>query len=136
MKEIFSILLGFLPWIVFGVVSGPSLWRLNAAIIAALALVLVMGYKQLAKGFILTWGSLLFFGVNLVLVVLFRNLWVIKNLDILSQGTLAAIAWLSIFMGKPFVLQYALETVPPERQASPDFYRPCQIGRASWRERG
>ena len=68
MKEILSILLGFLPWIVFGVVSGPSLWRLNAAIIVALVLVPVMGYRQLAKGFILTWGTLLFFCVNLVLV--------------------------------------------------------------------
>ena len=132
MKEIFSILLGFLPWIVFGVVSGPTMWRLNAAIIVALALVLVMGYKQLAKGFILTWGSLLFFGVNLVMVVLCRNSWVINNLDILSHGTLAAIAWLSIFMGKPFVLQYARETVPPERQASPDFYRTCRTLAVIW----
>jgi hypothetical protein len=132
MKQLFSILLGFLPWIVFAVLAGQSLWRLNAAIIVALALVLVMGYKQLAKGFILTWGSLLFFGVNLVMVVLFRNLWVIKNLDILSQGTLAAIAWLSIFMGKPFVLQYARETVPPERQASPDFYRTCRTLAVIW----
>ena len=132
MKEIFSILLGFLPWIVFGVVSGPSLWRLNAAIIVALALVLVMGYKQLAKGFILTWGSLLFFGVNLVMVVLCRNLWVINNLDILAKGTLAAIAWLSIFLGKPFVLQYARETVPPERQASPVFYRTCRTLTVIW----
>ena len=132
MKEILSILLGFLPWIVFGVISGPSLWRLNAAIIVALALVLVMGYKQLAKGFILTWGSLLFFGVNLVMVVLFRNLWVIKNLDILTNGTLAAIACLSIFLGKPFVLQYARETVPPERQASPVFYRTCWTLAVIW----
>ncbi len=125
MKEILSILLGFLPWIVFGAISGPSLFRLKAAIIAALALVLVMGYKQLAKGFILTWGSLLFFGFNLVMVVLFGNLWVIKNLDILTNGTLAVIACLSIFLSKPFVLQYARETVPPERQASPVFYRIC-----------
>ena len=132
MKQIFSILLGFLPWIVFGAISGPSLFRLNAAIIAALALVLVMGYKQLAKGFVLTWGSLLFFSVILVMVVLLRNLWVIGNLDILANGTLAAIAWLSIFMGKPFVLQYALETVPPERQASPDFYRICRTLTVIW----
>ncbi len=132
MKEIFSILLGFLPWIAFGVISGPSLWRLNASIIVALALVLVMGYKQLAKGFILTWGSLLFFSVLLVMVVLYRNLWVINNLDILAQGTLAAIAWLSIFLGKPFVLQYALETVPPERQASPVFYRTCRTLAVIW----
>lgn len=132
MKQLFSILLGFLPWIVFGVISGPSLWRLNAAIIVALALVLVMGYKQLAQGFILTWGSLLFFGVNLVMVVLFRNLWVINNLDILAKGTLAAITWLSIFLGKPFVLQYARETVPPERQASPVFYRTCRTLTVIW----
>ncbi|MHB8067897.1 MAG: hypothetical protein ACYDIC_08365 [Desulfobaccales bacterium] len=132
MKQLFNILLGFLPWIVFGVLAGPSLWRLNAAIIAALALVLVLGYKQLAKGFILTWGSLFFFGVNLVLVVLLKNLWVIKNLAILSQGTLAAIAWLSIFLGKPFVLDYAWETVPPERQASPHFYRTCRTLAMIW----
>jgi carotenoid cleavage dioxygenase len=125
MKETLKILLGFLPWIVFGVISGPSLFRLKAAIIAALALVLVLGYKQLAKGFILTWGSLLFFGFNLVMVGLFENLWVINNLDILTKGTLAAITCLSIFLGKPFVLQLARETVPPERQASPDFYRIC-----------
>jgi hypothetical protein len=132
MKQIFSILLGFLPWIVFGVISGQSLWRLNAAIIVALALVLVMGYRQLTKGFILTWGSLLFFSVNLVMVVIGRNLWVIKNLDILAKGTLAAIAWLSILMGKPFVLQYARETVPPERQASAVFYRTCRTLAAIW----
>lgn len=132
MKEILSILLGFLPWIVFGAISGPSLFRLKAAIIAALALVLVLGYKQLAKGFILTWGSLLFFGFNLVMVVLFGNLWVIKNLDILTNGTLAAIACLSIFLSKPFVLQYARETVPPERQASPVFYRICWTLSLMW----
>ena len=132
MQQIISILLGFLPWIAFGVIAGPSLWRLNAAIIVALALVLVMGYKQLAKGFILTWGSLLFFGVNLVMVVLYRNLWVIKNLNVLSHGTLAAIAWVSIFLGKPFVLQYARETVPPERQASPVFYRTCRTLAVIW----
>ncbi len=132
MKEILSILLGFLPWIIFGVIAGPSRWRLHAAIIIALILVPVMGYRQLAKGFILTWGSLLFFGTNLIMVVLLRNLWVINNLDILSHGTLAAIAWVSIFLGRPFVLQYARETVPPERQASPLFYRTCRTLSLIW----
>jgi hypothetical protein len=132
MKEIFKLLLGFSPWIVFGVIAGPSLWWLNAAIIIALSLVLVTGYKQLAKGFILTWGSLVFFGVLLVMVVLCRNMWIINNLDILAQGALAAIAWMSIFMGRPFVLQYARETAPPERQASPVFYRSCRILSMLW----
>ncbi len=132
MKQLISILLGFLPWIAFGVISGPSLWRLNAGIIVALALVPIMGYKQLAKGFILTWGSLLFFGVILVMVVLLKNLWVIDHLGILANGALAAIAWLSIFMGKPFVLQYARETAPPERQASPVFYSTCRTLSVVW----
>ncbi len=132
MKEILSILLGFLPWIAFGVIAGPSRRRLQAAIIVALALVPAMGYRQLAKGFILSWGSLLFFGGNLLMVVLLGNLWVINNLDILSHGTLAAIAWVSIFLGRPFVLQYARETVPPERQASPLFYRTCRTLSMTW----
>ncbi len=126
MKQLLSILLGFLPWIVFGVVAGPSLVRLKAAVLAALALVPVLGYKQLAKGFILTWGALLFFGFNLVAVVLLENLWVIDHLDILTNAALAGIAGLSVALGRPFVLQYARETVPPERQALPDFYRICR----------
>jgi carotenoid cleavage dioxygenase len=132
MKQIFSILLGFMPWIVFAAVSGPSLFRLNAAIIAALILVLLMGFKQLAKGYVLTWGSVFFFVVILVMVVLFKNQWFINNLEILSNGALAAIAWLSICLGKPFVLQYALETVPPERQASPVFYSICRNLTVIW----
>ena len=132
MKQIFGILLGFMPWIVFALISGPSLFRLNAAVITALILLLVMSFKQLAKGYVLTWGSLLFFSVILVMVVWLRNAWFICNLDILAHGTLAAIAWLSISMGKPFVLQYALESVPPERQASPIFYRICRNLTVIW----
>jgi hypothetical protein len=66
------------------------------------------------------------------MVVLFRNLWFIGNLDILSHATLVAITWLSIFVGKPFVLQYALETAPPERQASLAFYRICRNLTVAW----
>ncbi len=132
MKQIFNILFGFLPWIAFGAISGPSMFRLDAALISGFVLVLLTGPKQLAKGFILTWGSLIFFGINLVMVVLARNLWVINNLDILSHGTLAFIAWLSIFIGKPFVLQYARETVPPDRQSSPVFLQTCLTLSAMW----
>lgn len=126
MKQMLSVLLGFLPWIVFAIVSGPSLFRLNAAIIAALVLVLTMGYKQLAGGYILTWGSAVFFAVILVMVVILVNPWFIGHLEILSQETLAFISLMSLLVGKPFVLQYARESVPPERQASPTFYSTCR----------
>jgi hypothetical protein len=132
MKEILSVLLGFLPWIAFGIISGPSLFRLNAAIIAALVLVVATGLKQLARGFVLTWGSLVFFCIMLVVVVFLKNGWVIRNLDILAHLTLAVIAWFSIFIGKPFVLQYARETTPPERQNSPFFFPICRNLAALW----
>ncbi len=39
MTQLLSILLGFLPWIACGLISAPSFWRLDAAIIVALVLV-------------------------------------------------------------------------------------------------
>ena len=61
MKDLFKILLGFLPWILFGIMAGPSLTSLEAALAVALAATLALGVKQLRQGFFLTWGSLLFF---------------------------------------------------------------------------
>lgn len=131
-KEILSILFGFLPWIAFGAISGPSAGRLNTAIVVALLLVVLTGFRQLWKGFILTWGSLLFFACGLIIVVIWKNPWVIGHLDILAHATLALIAWISIAVRKPFVLQYARETVPAERQAAPLFYMICRNLSIMW----
>jgi hypothetical protein len=126
MKEILGILVGFLPWIAFGAIAGPSAAQIDAAVIVAFVLVFLTGVKDLSRGFVLTWGSLVFFGVNVILVVLLKNMWVIKNLDTLSHITLATIAWLSVFIGKPFVLQYARLRTPPEKHSSPVFYMICR----------
>ena len=61
MKDMLKILLGFLPWILFGIMAGPSLTRLEMALAVSLAATVALGFKQLRKGFFLTWGSLLFF---------------------------------------------------------------------------
>jgi hypothetical protein len=126
MKEIIGVLIGFAPWIAFGLISGPSIAQVSAGIITAFILSLVTGAKDLARGFVLTWGSFIFFGINIVLIVILKNQWVLKNLDIMSHGTLATIAWLSVIIGKPFVLQYARQTTPPEKHSSPVFYRICR----------
>ena len=36
-KDLLKILLGFLPWILFGILAGPSLFRLEMALAVALA---------------------------------------------------------------------------------------------------
>jgi hypothetical protein len=121
MKELWGILLGFLPWILFGIIAGPPLARLETALAISLAAVPVLGYRQLRQGFFLTWGSLLFFGLSFVLVAVVKNLWVVEHMDVLARGTLAAIAWGSILAGRPFTLQYARQNVPPAYWHTPGF---------------
>ena len=121
MKDLLKILVGFLPWILFGIMAGPPLARLEMALAVALAVTLALGVKQLRKGYFLTWGSLLFFLVSFILVAFLKNLWVVENMDLLVPATLVAIAWGSIIAGQPFALQYARESVPEAYWHTPEF---------------
>ncbi len=121
MKEMLRILLGFFPWILFGIMAGPPLTRLEMALAVSLAATLALGVKQLRKGFFLTWGSLLFFFLSFILVAFLKNLWVVEHMDLLAQATLVAIAWSSIIAGQPFTLQYARESVPEAYWHTPKF---------------
>ena len=121
MKDLLKILLGFLPWILFGIMAGPPLTRLEIALAVALAATLALGVKQLRKGFFLTWGSLLFFLVSFILVAFLKNLWVVENMDLLARAILVVIAWGSIIAGQPFTSQYARESVPEAYWHTPEF---------------
>ena len=121
MKDMLKILLGFFPWILFGIIAGSSLARLELALAVALAATLALGFKQLRKGYFLTWGSLLFFLVSFILVTFLKNLWVVEHMDLLVPATLVAIAWASIIAGRPFALQYARESVPEAFWRTPEF---------------
>jgi hypothetical protein len=121
MKDLLKILVGFLPWILFAIMAGPPLIRLEAALAVALAATLALGLNQLRKGFFLTWGSLLFFSLSFILVAFLKNLWVAEHMDLLARATLAAIAWGSIIAGRPFTLQYARESVPEALWRTPGF---------------
>jgi hypothetical protein len=121
LKDLLKILLGFLPWILFGILAGPPLTRLEIALAVAWAATLALGLKQLRKGFFLTWGSLLFFSLCLILIAFLKNLWVVEHMGLLARATLAAIAWASIIAGRPFTLQYARESVPEALWRTPGF---------------
>ncbi len=121
MKDSLKILLGFLPWIFFGILAGPSLLRLETVLAVSLAATLALGFKQLRKGFFLTWGTLLFFLLSFILVAFLKNRWVVGHLDLLVPATLVTIAWGSILAGRPFALQYAMESVPEPYWQTPAF---------------
>ena len=122
MKHLY-ILIGFLPWIFFGILAGHSLTALDTAIIVSLISVIAFNYKEIKKGFILSWGTLIFFVFAFITIVLMKNDWVIMHLGVLVNFMLVAIAAGSIIIGKPFTEQYAKEKVPETLWDNPAFKR-------------
>ena len=105
LKELGGLMLGFLPWILFLFVSGHTLASLERAIVISLFACLAFGFRELKQGFILSWGTLLFFTMCVILVNLFHIVWIAKYMDLLSNSALASVMWLPMLLGKPFVLQ-------------------------------
>ncbi len=117
------ILVGFSPWILFGILAGHSLIAIDIAIILSLISAILFNYKELKKGFILSWGTLLFFIFAFVMIVILKNIWVISHLGLLVNSMLVIISAGSIVVGKPFTEQYAKEKTPQAVWEMPAFKR-------------
>lgn len=113
----------FIPWILFFLLSGKSQGQLDIAIIVAAIATLFFDYKSLRKGFILSWGTLIYFTFMLTSVALMRNQWVAQHAWLFSNGVLALIAFFSILVRKPFTMQYARELTPSEKWTHPIFIK-------------
>lgn len=132
LKEIFTFLLGFALWILFLFISGDTLASLERAIVICLAASVIFGFHDLRKGFILQWGSLLFFVSCAILVNHFKLVVVAKNMGIIANGFLASIIWITILIGKPFTLQYAKADLPKERWNDPQLIQSCRFIAIVW----
>ncbi len=120
--EALKLLLAFLPWIAFWIISGGnSMLRLQIGICVAAILVVVMGITKLHRGLIL-WAGVVFFSFALVTVVVLKNIWVIQHLGILASGTLFMATLISILIGQPFTESYAREHVPAGSLGFPSLY--------------
>lgn len=53
-------------------------------------------------------------------------------MDLLAKTSLALIAWISLLLGKPFILQHAREHAPEERWHLPSFIYTCKIMTVVW----
>ena len=132
LKELILFLVGFMPWLLFLFLSGHTLASLERSIIICLLANLIFCFKELRKGFILQWGTFIFF-IACAITVNFMNLmFVAKNMGIISNGFLASIIWVTIFIGKPFTLQYARAELPKERWDDPAFVRSCRFIAVIW----
>jgi hypothetical protein len=125
---------GFVPWIIFWVVSSPSTWEWATlgALVAAVILAIPSAERGNLK--ILDLGSIAFFGL-LSLLALFLNRseldWVEDYSQAISSGALAVIAFGSLAF-VPFTEQYARESAPPEVWGSPAFKRTNRLLTTMW----
>lgn len=130
--DLLKFLLGFISWILFLFLAGNTLASLEIAIIICLFASVVFGFKQLRGGFILQWGTVIFFAACAILVNLLHMEVIAKNMGIIANGFLTAIIWLTILIGKPFTLQYARVDLPRERWNDPRLVKSCRFIAMVW----
>lgn len=129
-----GVFFGFLPWIIFDVVAGPSTWQLAA--FTALVAAVLLGVPEFRRGNarVLEVTGLVFFAVVSILsLVLDRNdlLWLETYAQPLSNGIIAVVALGSLAF-TPFTESYARESVPPEFWNSPLFKHTNRVLTAVW----
>jgi all-trans-retinol 13,14-reductase len=127
----FSLIVGFLPWIILAVLG--ERW-LIVALVLALAAAGVTSFSQLLHGKlkILDTVTFAFFVCMVIAIVIFHWMTLAIYLSLLVNVTLTAIAWGSLLAGVPFTVQYAREKVSPELWRSPIFIRINQYITAVW----
>jgi hypothetical protein len=125
---------GFIPWIIFWVVSSPSTWEWATLGALIAAVVLAIPSAERGKLKILDVGSIAFFGVLSLLAVFLNRSeldWVENYSQAISSGALALIAFGSLAV-MPFTEQYARESTPPEVWGTPVFKRTNRLLTTMW----
>lgn len=121
--KFFNILTTFLPWIGYGILSSFSPgFAFIFAIVTSLT-----SYSKLKKGFILEWGSLLFFIAGFINLTLFKNMWFTDHKSLLFSLFFIAVVIFSLMINKPFTLQYAKLKIDKRYWDNPLFLRVNQI---------
>jgi len=128
----FKILLGFMPWLLFSALFGPTEQEIIISIAVASAVFVKTEWRDLRKGFVLAWGTVIYFVFIFLFAVLLKNQWVINHVWLLSNLALALIAWASLAIGQPFTLQYAREQTPAFIWKKPGFIKVNRILTAVW----
>jgi hypothetical protein len=132
----FAIFLGFVPWIVFSVVAGPSTWMWAA--FAALVCSLILAVPDLRTSgsiSILDAAALVFFAVLVVLALVLDRaaLQPIEDrAQLLSSIVIAVVALGSLAVGRPFTEFYARKQTPQEYGGTPVFRQINRVITAVW----
>ncbi len=109
-----SLLRSFIPWVIFFALFIYDQMHLQIGAIGALVALVLLSWRGLREGFIFDWGSLLFFVFICCSVLILYLPWVRTDADLLASLALSIIAWISLFLQRPFTLEYAKQSVARE----------------------
>ena len=126
------IFIGFVPWILYWVLSGYGLWTeaVTAGLGAALVLKAYRFRQRQLKAMELV--TLAFFAAHFVVTVVLGSPLFQAYSAVLTSATLALMAWGTLLAGSPFTYQYAREDWPREYWRHPLFYRTNAVITAAW----
>ena len=113
----------FLPWIVSGIIS--AVFPTSAMIIGLICS--LFPASKLKQGFLLEWGSFLFFLIGTINAHIVGNLWLIQYFSLFMSLFFVAAAGISLLIGQPFTLQYAKLETDSKDWDQPLFLRINQI---------
>jgi len=125
------LLVGFLPWIIFGALGNT--WP-SVALILALALSAVAFGRQVLSHSVKILDAVTFAFFVFIAIGLIGFGWTIVSIymTLIVNLVLMAVAWGSLIVGAPFTIQYAREQTPPEVWTTPLFLHINQAITAVW----
>jgi hypothetical protein len=119
-----GIFIGFAPWIVYWVLIGNTSFLTASTVALVLFVILIIvDVRKGRKPKVLEIGGLVFFAVMLVVALFTNDADVEKWLQPASTAAILVIAVVGVFAGRPFVREYAVETVTPEIAETESFRR-------------
>lgn len=120
-----TILLGFAPWIAFGIIAGPSTWAWAALAAFACSLIgAVPPWLRTHSTSVLDVVGLVFFaGLTVAALVLDRSdlAFLEDHAQLLSSLVLVVVVFGGLLVGHPFTVYYAKQTTPREYWGNPTF---------------
>ncbi len=124
-----KMIIGFMPWILFGVLAHqyPIIAMLTALI--ASAILFVVNIRRIK---IIEVVGLVFFFLLTMLLLVFRLKFLAPHIGLMVHTVLALTAWGSLLLGTPFTIQYAKETVDEKYWQTPLFKKVNQLITATW----
>jgi len=112
LKELGLLMLGFLPWMLFLFLSGHTMTSLKIAIVISLVATFTLGFWRSETWLYPELGYLDIFYFVSFMVDFLNNEWLAREMDLVSNVSLATIMWFTVLIGKTLCF-----AICPERHA-------------------